>query len=448
VGQLRDKARQIRTLAILCFYLMACPAMAVDDVLLEAEQHLIAGEARAAYDLLRPLQSEHAGEPDYDYLLGWAALQLGENTEAVFALERVLAVQPDRANARALIARAYFNLRETESARKEFENVKQQGVPPEVAKTIDRFLDAITRIEDENRVTIHGHIETGFGYDSNVNGATTDSEIAVPTQGGQILTLSSVPTDKSDSYISLGGRLFFNVPLKKALAASVGLAFSRKSNRNETDFSTYYYDMDLGLSYKRDRDTLSIGASLDEYFIESPAYSTSYRNAYGLTGNWQHDIDARNQMSVFVETTNLIYPDHGERDAHRLIGGLAYAHATQSNMVGYVGVYGGEEKVKNNDFADFGNRFSGFRLGGQMSVADNKVFFLNASTERRDYGGPDPIFLVNRADDQINASIGMSYMPSRNIRLTPQLTHTRNDSNIRLNEFNRWTVSLMFRQDI
>ena len=81
-----------------------------------------------------PLQSDRAGDPEYDFLLGSAALGIGKNTEAVFALERVLAVQPNSAPARALIARAYFNLKETETARREFENVKKQDVPPEVSR--------------------------------------------------------------------------------------------------------------------------------------------------------------------------------------------------------------------------------------------------------------------------------------------------------------------------
>jgi outer membrane protein len=438
----------MKIMALLGFCLMACLATAADDVLLEAERQLNAGEAQAAFELLEPLQTERAGDPDYDYLLGWAALQLGRDTEAVFALERVLAVQPDNTEARALIARAYFNLKETDSAKKEFENVKQQDVPPEVVKTIDRFLAAITRIEDENRVRINGYMETGFGFDSNVNAATSDSQIAVPAQGGAILNLSSDSTKRSDSYLSLGGRLNFSAPLKNALSLFGGVGFFRKSNRDETDFSTYYYDVDLGLSYKRDRETFTIAASSNEYFIESPAYSTSYRNSYGITGNWQHDFDARNQMSAFLETTNLIYPDQGARNAHRYVAGLAYAHATQSSVVGYAGAYVGSEKVKDNNFEEFGNRFFGIRLGGQKSVGDKRVFFLNASAERRDYGGPDPDFSVNRADDQMNASVGMSYMPRRDIRLIPQLTYTRNDSNIRFDEFNRLTVSLMYRQDM
>ena len=61
---------------------------------------------QAAYRLLEPLESQRAGDPEYDYLLGIAALDSGERERAVFALERVLAVNPNHAQARAEIARA------------------------------------------------------------------------------------------------------------------------------------------------------------------------------------------------------------------------------------------------------------------------------------------------------------------------------------------------------
>ena len=164
--------RHLRQFALLLsFAIVVFPlsVSAADDLLLKAKQQLDNGNAQEAYNLLIPLQSTRAGDPDYDFLLGSSALELGKNTEAVFALERVLAVQPNSAPARAQIARAYFNLKETEAAKREFENVKKQEVPPEVSATIDRFLDAITRIEDAGRTVIHGFVEVGIGYDSNVN---------------------------------------------------------------------------------------------------------------------------------------------------------------------------------------------------------------------------------------------------------------------------------------
>jgi len=51
-----------------------------------------------------------AGNLDYDYLLGIAALDSGQPDKASLALERVLAVTPDYVGAGSILARAYFAL--------------------------------------------------------------------------------------------------------------------------------------------------------------------------------------------------------------------------------------------------------------------------------------------------------------------------------------------------
>ena len=111
--------------------LAAVARTAVAGPLEDATALIKAGEAKAAYELLSPLEAERSGEPDYDYLLGLAALDSGRADLAVFALERAVAVQPDNAQYRAELARAFFELREDETAKSEFESVAKLDVPEE-----------------------------------------------------------------------------------------------------------------------------------------------------------------------------------------------------------------------------------------------------------------------------------------------------------------------------
>jgi len=161
--KMRNRMSALLVATLLTWF--ACAAHSADDILLKAKAFLDANKPQAAYKLLAPLQSQRAGDPDYDYLLGVAALDLGKNTEAVFALERVLAVRPDNAPARAQIARAYFALKETDTARREFENGKQQQVPPEVRQTIERYLDAIRPCTGDREIQspILRRVCTGLG---------------------------------------------------------------------------------------------------------------------------------------------------------------------------------------------------------------------------------------------------------------------------------------------
>ena len=425
-------------------------AAAADELLLKAKQQLDGGDAQGAYNLLIPLQSERAGDPEYDFLLGSAALELGKNTEAVFALERVLAVQPNSAPARAQIARAYFNLKETETAKREFENVKKQDVPPEVSATIDRFLDAIARVEEAERTTIRGFIEVGGGWDSNVNSATADGQVAVPSFGGTIFSLAPAAQEQDDAFISFGGGVSFTHPFSKRLSMFGGLAYQNKNNVNESNFSTYYYDANLGIAYRRDRDTFTLGAQYNSFFVDNPQlYSEAYRNASGLTGQWQHDFDSRNQVSLFVQYSNLEYPGQDIRNADRYVGGAGYAHAFgRGTFITYLGVYGGVEDEKEDGVPQFGHELYGARIGLQWNVVEKFALFFNGGAEHREYGGPDPAFFIDRKDSQYNASAGMIFVPTKGMRITPQASWTNNESNIPINEFDRIVYQITLRYDM
>ena len=155
-------------------------AAAADSVTQQARELLNNQQAASAYELLAPRGEERAGEPDFDYLLGIAALDSGRPGQAVFALERVLAVRPDDALARAEIARAYFALSEYQTSRQEFENAKGNSEVPATARTtMDKYLALIDRAQRGSQ-RVSGYIGFSTGYDSNVNSGTDETTVAIP----------------------------------------------------------------------------------------------------------------------------------------------------------------------------------------------------------------------------------------------------------------------------
>jgi len=141
-----NTTRNLARMALIAAGLLFASGMARADAVTDNARALLdKGDAKAAYALLEPLESQRAGNPDYDFLLGLAAIEIGKHTNAVFAFERVLAVDPNHVRARAEIARAYLALGETKTAKQEFESVQKQGVPPEAAATIDRLISAVER---------------------------------------------------------------------------------------------------------------------------------------------------------------------------------------------------------------------------------------------------------------------------------------------------------------
>ena len=436
----------ILAVVVLC---LATWAQAADQLLQQAKGLLDGGDAKAAYELLSPLQSERAGDPEYDYLLGVAALETGRNTEAVFALERVLAVQPDSAPARAQIARAYFNLKETDTAKREFETVRSQGVPAEVKVTIDRYLEAIARVTEAERFSARFFLEFATGYDSNVNSATSVSEFAVPGLPNP-LRLSASSIEQADGFFSSGAGISIANPLNKRVSVIGGLAAYIRTNFSETDFDTTLIDGYLGVSTRSGRSTFNLVAQGNIFTVSDPTYRQAYRNALGGTFQWIYDLNARNQFTAYVQYAALRYPEQSPRDVDRYIVGVGYAHAFRgADPTVYAGVYGGTEQERDDAFSGLAYDPIGVRLGGQKRLNDRTYLFTNLAAEWRKYRGPFFPGVIDEAreDRQYWIVLGVHYLLPEEWRLSPQVSYLHNDSNIEINVYDRWQAFVSLRRD-
>ena len=157
----------ILTVLLSAFSLLA----QADETLDQAAELIKQKNFKPAYELLEPFESERAGEIDYDYLLGVAAIESGQVSRGIFALERVLAQQPNHLSARAMIAKGYFRGGEAENARAEFQNILGQSDDPQLKKLIEDNMSAVDKATGQ-ATTFAAFIDGGWGFDSNINSAT------------------------------------------------------------------------------------------------------------------------------------------------------------------------------------------------------------------------------------------------------------------------------------
>ncbi len=84
MGVKKQKAAAVCAAAVL---LLLSQSVAFADAVTDRAKRLMQQKnAPAAYELLAPLESQRAGDPEYDYLLGIAALDSGQRERAIFAL--------------------------------------------------------------------------------------------------------------------------------------------------------------------------------------------------------------------------------------------------------------------------------------------------------------------------------------------------------------------------
>lgn len=414
-----------------------------DEVTDRAKALLNANKGADAYQLLEPLESARAGEVEFDFLLGLAALESGQNTRAVFALERVLAMDPNNVRARAEIARAYLALGETQTAAQEFETVKKQGVPADVSLTIDRYIAAARRIDDQNATSLTGYIEATIGYDTNVNVGPNKSSVAIPGFGGLPFKLSKDSRSNDDGFATIGGGFNLRTPIGNGYTLLLGASATQRNNFRYQQFDTQTGDANVGVTRTADQDVYTLMAQTGVVSVDG----IRYRNATGLTGQWQRNLDARNQVGVFAQYTDLQYASQDVRDANRWVAGASYAHLYREGIMAFASAYFVQELPQKSHVGWLGFDGFGVRIGGRMNYDAQTVLFGGATYEYRGYNKEDPSFLNKRRDNQYGLLFGATRYYTKEWSVTPQLSLTYNDSNQELYEYNREMLSVTVRRE-
>jgi tetratricopeptide (TPR) repeat protein len=417
----------------------------VDAPVRQARALLDQGQPKQAFDLLAPAEPERAGDPDFDTVLGIAANETQQFTRAIFALERVLSVQPENSRARAELGRALFAVGDTQGSRKVLLETKKDNIPAAAAATIDQFLRAIDRTEEAARSSVSTYLETTVGYDTNVNSGPAGSNIAIPAFGGQIFTLNNAGVAKKDGFASVGAGISGRHVVDPRWSLIGNFSGNGRGNFNSANnaFNSMQLDASAGASYRYDKHEFSGVVQVGSF----DANATRARNQAGLVGEWTYRIDGFRQLSSYIQWGSLSYPGQSTRDVDRTVVGTAYAHSFRNGYLAFAGGYIGTEKEKNAGFPQLGHNLYGVRVGGQKEFSQSLSAFTSLSYENRRFHGSDPLFLVVRKDNQLNLNLGMTWVPAKAWRVTPQLSITSVRSNVALSDFQRTLLSVTLRRD-
>ena len=398
-GDGRGVTLRIGNLSICFLFVFVTSSAFADAVLDEAHELMGRQQAAGAFALLDPLEEKRSGDPEFDYLLGIAALDSGEVTRAIFALERVIAVDHDRA--RAELGRAHFVLGERELARRQFETVKQRpGTPAEALVTIDKYLEILerTRVPEKLGTSYSGYVDVSIGYDSNINSATDESSVLIPILapffGGPFpLPGNAVETDHAFT--------------QQAAAVDVVHAFTDKyrliggargvNRLTDAPFSTRDVYGYFGASMDWGRHRFTLAGTAEHYELD---YHT-LRRTFGGLGQWSYDLDDRSRVNFTVHATTVNFVNIPARDSDRFVFSLGYIRALRynTNPIVYATVYGGIEDDDRNSISSrqFAHDLYGGRIGGstQLPSIHPKVRgYMNLSVEQREYHGQSTFFFA------------------------------------------------------
>ena len=409
-------------------------ALAAISVSAEAQQ-ANGGGAEQAYQTLAPQTASRAGDPQFDYALAIAAIDSGRYGEAIIALQRVLAVQPDNAAARAELARAYAMSGDIDTAREEFATVVDDpSLPDPVRNRFTGFVRQFDREISGGGSNVSGFLDARAGHDSNINAATDLTQVTIPLfsfLGPGNLGPNARATDDEFAEITAGLSGVTSIGRQDRLFGSV--LGSWRENFDTSAFDQASLTGTAGYAHSfANRDVISLSAQAQHFRLDGDGY----RNSYGVIGQYTKVLSNTRAITVSAQYNRLDFDGQPNLDADRVA--LAVGLVTKNLSAT---LQGGKEETRRQAGDNFSNWFANASIGAEVPVSQRVAIVAGAAFDLRRYDAPDALFLVERADERLDLQGGLKVRLTGNFFFQPRATYTRNWSNIALYDYDRWTVS-------
>ena len=244
--------RQLLLYAILALCAAPVSAQTVSWEVLKTELNILI-QADAKDRVLAKLlanESQFSGQPDFDYILGVIALDLGQAGLAQSALERVVLMRPNHAGAWMDLAIASYQLGEVERAQQIIEHIEQNFNP---AVSLRLQLSQIKRKLGYQPLVQgwRGAVSLSYGYDSNVNSGLSDSSFYLSLVVGVPVMVevadSQLPISDQAVQARSNAHRFFQHENGAETLVAAGLMFKQYPSQGDYD----YADGALSINYRR-----------------------------------------------------------------------------------------------------------------------------------------------------------------------------------------------------
>ena len=422
----------------------ALPVMAAaaqDAVVAEATAKRDAGDIKGAYALLMSNVQSKAGDPGFDYLLGITALDDDRPGEAIIALQRVLAVQPDNAQARAELARAYAMSGDIDTAKAQFETVVQDPtIPDPVRRRFNSIIGQYDREIAGGGSSVSGFVDLAAGHDSNINSATQLTSITIPLfawLGPGQLGGNSRAIDDQFTELQAGVSGVHATGRQDRVFGSV--LGNWRNNLDSSTFDQSSVTATAGYAHTfASRNVFSVSAQGQQFWFGGD----SYRSGYGAIGQYTRLLPGGRALSFGGQYYRFDYKSDPLRDAQRMSFAVTYSAARW-----VASLNGGRELALDRAGDANSNRFAGITFGLQIPVSERVAFVADGGADMRRYEGVDALFLRKRDDRRVDVSAGFKWAFGQRLQMLAKAGWSRNDSNIPLYEYRRWTAQVGLRYE-
>jgi hypothetical protein len=352
-------------------------------------------------------------------------LGMKRNREAALLLRRVLDEKPDAIPARLQLASTLQLLGDTNGALRQLRAVQSSGLPPTVARLIDRFSAALRAQRPYG-----ASFEIAIAPDSNINRATRSDTLGTVLGDFQI---SNESREQSGTGLALSGQAFRRLGIggdTSLLLRASGFANLYRRGR----FNDLAADLAGGpeFSFGRDRLQVELGAT-QRWFGQKP-----FVRSARLAEVFSHPFGSRTLVRVSASAALIDNQLNDLQDGKSYWGQLQLERAL-TPATGIAGSFSlDRQALKEPGYATGGWRvgLSGWHDVGRMTVTlAGEIGRLHADERLL-------LFPDRRRDDYARLSVGASFRQLQYAGFAPVLRFSieRNRSSIALYDYRRTRI--------
>jgi len=433
-----------------------------DRTTIRAAAELVrAKKAAKALAKLDPLADRLAGNPDFDYVYGVAALEAGHPAQASVALRRAIAARPNFHLARAELGRALAAMGDLAGAKREFEAVRDvAGLPALARDAMGRQVLAIDQAltqsgvapaqprpeKPQPRTRISGYIENSIGYDSNVNAGPSSETLLIPALsflGPASVSPQAMP--KKSGFYELAGGLTVTHALNNDTAIFANMVGNWHPLFEHGEFRTALAGGEAGIARRfGELGTISLAAVGQTFMMGDSAF----RNIYGAAAQWSQRYADTWDVSLSASWLGIEYPTQvGQNtDRYSAIGTIArrWEQLPLAPAISVTGTAGREiARTDGMNFLTF--TLLGARVGLETTWAPWLAAFAQVSYEDHNYDADYPLFFRHRHDALFDALAGIEVKLSERVSLRPSVHYSETRSNVDLFDQKRWITAVALR---
>lgn len=280
-----------------------------------------------------PILALLARDPDSDvrnearFRLAQMMEAKGRIRDAAVQLRQILDDRPDTPAVRVKLATLLHKLGDQDAARRELRAVRSAGLPPTVARFVDRLSASLQASKP-----LGFHVELALAPDSNINRSTRSDTLG--TIFGDF-TLDQDSKARSGIGAAVRGLAQARLPLAHNLELT-GRASADANLYRDKDFSDISVDLSAGPEWRIGRTRLTAEAGVGQHYYAMKPYQRSLR----IAGSMSRPIGSVSQARIDVAARWSDNRINDLQDGHGISTRLRLERALSPQMLvsGFVGV--------------------------------------------------------------------------------------------------------------